>query len=64
MATFDDVKKMLNGYVDKGHLSYNDAAKIIKKWKKRENRRVHRQMEKQIKAIIYLYILKYEFHIY
>ncbi|VDN60001.1 unnamed protein product [Dracunculus medinensis] len=39
MATFDDVKKMLNGYVDKGHLSYNDAAKIIKKWKKRENRR-------------------------
>lgn len=49
--SLDDVKQMINEYVASGKIAYEDGAFLIKKWRKRENRRVNRQLEKGNKSV-------------
>uniref|UniRef100_A0A915Q8B7 CCHC-type domain-containing protein n=1 Tax=Setaria digitata TaxID=48799 RepID=A0A915Q8B7_9BILA len=44
--TLDDVKQLVNRYVASGKITFEDGGFIIKKWRKRENRRINRQLEK------------------
>uniref|UniRef100_A0A0R3RZT0 CCHC-type domain-containing protein n=1 Tax=Elaeophora elaphi TaxID=1147741 RepID=A0A0R3RZT0_9BILA len=44
--TLDDVKQLINEYVISGKITYKDGAFLIKRWRKRENRRIKRQLEK------------------
>ncbi|MCP9262106.1 Zinc knuckle [Dirofilaria immitis] len=44
--TLGDIKQLVNGYVASGKLAYKDGALLVKKWRKRENRRIKRQSEK------------------
>lgn len=48
--TLDDVRHMVNKYVTAGKILYEDAALIIKKWKKREGRRIKRHIVKENKS--------------
>ncbi|KAL3994908.1 Zinc knuckle family protein [Acanthocheilonema viteae] len=42
----DDVKQLINEYVMSGKITYKDGAFLIKRWRKRESRRIKRQLKK------------------
>ncbi|CAG9534886.1 unnamed protein product [Cercopithifilaria johnstoni] len=44
--SLDDVKQLINEYVIIGKITYKDGAFLIKKWRKRESRRIKRQLER------------------
>lgn len=44
--TLDDIKQLINEYVMSGKITYKDGAFLIKRWRKRESRRIKRQSEK------------------
>ncbi|OZC07091.1 zinc knuckle [Onchocerca flexuosa] len=44
--TLDDIKQLINEYVMSGKITYKDGGFLIKKWRKRESRRINRQSEK------------------
>ncbi|VDK49240.1 unnamed protein product [Anisakis simplex] len=44
---FEDVKKMVNDYVQEGKITHRDAGFVISNWKRSEFRRVKRQVIKQ-----------------
>ncbi|EJD76474.1 hypothetical protein LOAG_16603 [Loa loa] len=48
--TLDDVKQLINEYLVSGKIAYEDGALLIKKWRKRQSRRIKRQLEKGNKS--------------
>lgn len=43
--TLNDIKHLINEYVACGKITYKDGALLVKRWRKRENRRINRQLE-------------------
>ncbi|VDK67146.1 unnamed protein product [Litomosoides sigmodontis] len=44
--SLDDIKRLINEYVVSGKITYKDGAFLIKRWRKRESRRIKRQLDK------------------
>ncbi|VDN01848.1 unnamed protein product [Thelazia callipaeda] len=51
--TLDDVKQLVNRYISSGRITAKDGAFLIKKWKKRESRRIKRHLESSQSCCFY-----------